>query len=281
MALSDLTILDQGEWIFYLTAPGESAILFESNVITIDYRDTVIFAIDDDPASEDLVIDQINTIYTDQVHLDKNTQANLRFYQSTDSFEYLDVYANNMLEMPVVDNLAPGSFSEPVFFSPGDHTFSVTHAEDSTEAYLSNLLMPLTAGEAKNVILYQNAQGEMQTLSVPQQNLPLAFENQLTIANLTEEEQGIDVYAINSTYSISDTPMSIKSLAYGTAGSMLIGEPQFQIVVTNTQQEDQQDTYILAESEVMTYEPEASYLILVEPDADNIGGFTITTSREF
>ncbi len=278
--LSDLQILAQGEWVFYLTEQGSTDVIYQSDAVNINFVDTFVFFVNDGATENSLVLDSISTIGSSLRHANQNAPASMKFIQSDEAITAVDVFAESSAQLQVANDLTANTLSQQYDLVADDFTFTVTDAIAQDEVYLSNLLLSLQPSEANNLVFYTNAEGNMQAVSVPQNNVPLAYENQLTLVNLTHQEQGLDIFAVNSSYSISETPTSITSLDQGQAAQLLVGGQDYQLVVTNSTQSEQDDIYILGESAMINYEQGANYLVLIETDSSDANLVNITLVRE-
>jgi len=277
-SFSDLQIMDQESYIVYLTEPGSDEVVFESSAIGLDYMQTYILAVRDDSGIRGVAIDKISNSSIVYAYADEETGARLRFYQSNNSPDNVDVYLNGINNSPTLTNFQSGILSENISLVSDTYTVTTTEAANSANVNLANLILGIDEDDSKIVLLYPDSENTYQGLVVEQQTRRLAFENKITLVNLGVMEQNIDIYFIAADETLNSTERYAKLIDYSDSAEITLLNQQYQIFVTT--EDDNENLRSLFESESMTLEANENYLMILEPDANSFSGYSLQIVKQ-
>ncbi|MFT2090228.1 hypothetical protein [Paraglaciecola sp. 2405UD69-4] len=160
--LSDNIKLDQDQYIFYITNPGETEILYTSVDQSYSVVSQYVLVIRDNTGvgSSDFTIDSIGTNGITELN-DVDSEAEFGFYNAISTNDYLPEY-QGQIDIAVtldddsevtIDNLAKGEFSVSTITANGDYSFDVSNSADG-EVYISDALLSLEENGDTTIFLY-------------------------------------------------------------------------------------------------------------------------------
>jgi hypothetical protein len=160
--LSDNIKLDQDQYIFYITLPGSSDVIYTSvdQSYTVVSQYIIVLRGNTGVGTSDFSIDSIGTNGITELQ-DVDSEAEFGFYNAIASNDYLPGY-QGLIDIDVkigddsevmIDNLSKGAFSVSTITSNGDYAFDVTNA-DTDELYISDALLSLQENADNTIFLY-------------------------------------------------------------------------------------------------------------------------------
>ena len=160
--LSDNLKLEQDQYIFYITLPGETDILYTSVDQSYSVVSQYVIVIRDNTGvgSSDFTIDSIGTNGITELQ-DVNSEAEFGFYNAISIDDYLPGYEGEIdIEVSIgdetavfIDDLAKGQFSESTLTDNGDYAYDVSNSADG-ETYISDALLSLEENADSTIFLY-------------------------------------------------------------------------------------------------------------------------------
>jgi len=277
-SFSDLQILEQDDYIIYLTQVSSDEIVFQTLPINFDYMQTYILAVRDDSGIRGIAIDKISNSSIVYSYADEETGAQLRFYQSHAKAENIDIYLDDMTTEPALINLASGSLSDNISLDSNTYTVTTTDTAQPEDINLANLLLSIDEDDSKIMLLYPDTDDVHQGLVVEQQTRKLAFENKVRLINIGAEDQTIDVYFVKADETLNTTERYVKLLDYSEHKEITLLNQQYQIFVTT--EDDNENLRSLYESEPLTLSTNENYLMIFEPDETSYSGFRLFIVEE-
>ncbi|MEP1448028.1 MAG: hypothetical protein ABJK37_18140 [Paraglaciecola sp.] len=160
--LSDNMKLEQDQYIFYITLPGSSDVIFTSVDQSYSVVSQYIIVLRDNTGvgSSDFTIDSIGINGITELQ-DVDSEAEFGFYNAISSNDYLPDYQGKIdIDVRIadttkvkIDDLAKGEFSESTITSNGDYAFDVLNSETS-ELYIKDALLSLQENADNTIFLY-------------------------------------------------------------------------------------------------------------------------------
>ncbi|MEP0355969.1 MAG: hypothetical protein ABJH06_12265 [Paraglaciecola sp.] len=160
--LSDNIKLDQDQYIFYITMPGETEVLYTSVDQSYSVVSQYVIVIRDNigVGSSDFTIDSIGTNGITELN-DVYSEAEFGFYNAIATDEYLPEYQGDIdIEVALGDenivsiaNLAKGEFSVSTITANGDYSFDANNSADGEE-YIADALLSLEENGDTTIFLY-------------------------------------------------------------------------------------------------------------------------------
>lgn len=160
--LSDNIKLDQDQYIFYITLPGSTDVIYTSVDQSYSVVSQYIIVLRDNTGvgSSDFTIDSIGINGITELQ-DVDSEAEFGFYNAISSNDYLPDYQGNIdidvrigdVSKVKIDNLAKGEFSVSTITSNGDYAFDVLNS-DSEELYIRDALLSLQENADNTIFLY-------------------------------------------------------------------------------------------------------------------------------
>ncbi|MGB0835046.1 MAG: hypothetical protein ACPGR2_11045 [Psychrobium sp.] len=276
--LSQPVVMPQGEYTFYL-ADANGTPMYQSAPINVEYQESYVLAIRDDLNGKNLVMDRFSKTSPVYHHYSQIAPATLRFYQSANALGDVDLYLGEVDNEPTLSSLTADVLSQSIVAMTGDITMSLTAAGNPEEVLFDNSLLSLTHRDDKHVFFYQDDEQVTRSLVLDQYNHISAFENHVTIVNLTAKEQPINAYLVDSENSISETPFHKDNVAFSEHVTLSSAQSQFEIVITNTPSDQSSDQFIFAQSQLIDFSPNANYLVVVEPNSSTSSGYAVSVIK--
>ena len=160
--LSDNIKLEQDQYIFYITMPGSSDVIFTSVDQSYSVVSQYIIVLRDNTGvgSSQFTIDSIGINGITELQ-DVDSEAEFGFYNAISENDYLPDY-QGLIDIDVrvgadsevkIDNLSKGQFSESTITSNGDYAFDVLNSV-SNEIYIRDALLSLKENADNTIFLY-------------------------------------------------------------------------------------------------------------------------------
>lgn len=160
--LSDNFKFEEDRYIFYITEPGKSEVIFESEEISYPYTNQYILSVRRNPGagSSPFVIDNIGNTRLDEYQA-VDDEAKIRFYNGIQRSQLLDDYNGSIsltsdiseLDAPLASNLPVGEFSDQFVVRKGDYHVSLMDGE-TNEVLLANQLVTIPKNTDRTVFYY-------------------------------------------------------------------------------------------------------------------------------
>ena len=275
--VSGLQILEQGDYRLYLTANGSSEVLFTSTEIDLGFLDTFVLAIRDNFGPSELAVDRISGFTAVVSHLNEDSEGEIQFYQSDNSIDALDIYTDIEGEA-IVNSLAADTLSGKVRLSKGAYSFSMAQTSAPTDIILKNVLLNINQGDVKTVLFYRDEEQLLQGISFDKQARPLAYENAVTVVNLANEFDDIDVFFVTADENLDTASNVIRKLEFANSSKANLVQQEYQIFVTH--QQDNGTQQLLYQTEPLTLDANLNYFLIVEPDENEFSGYRLNLIEE-
>tara|TARA_R110000751_G_scaffold15290_1_gene49271 strand:+ start:87306 stop:88775 length:1470 start_codon:yes stop_codon:yes gene_type:complete len=161
-SLSDNIKLEQDQYIFYITLPGSTDVIYTSVDQSYSVVSQYIIVLRDNTGvgSSDFTIDSIGINGITELQ-DVDSEAEFSFYNAISSNDYLPDYQGNIdidvriggVTKVTIDGLTKGEFSVSTNTSNGDYAFDVLNS-DTDELYIKDALLSLKENADNTIFLY-------------------------------------------------------------------------------------------------------------------------------
>jgi hypothetical protein len=160
--LSENMKLDQDQYIFYITLPGSTDVIYTSVDVSYSVVSQYIIVLRDNTGvgSSDFTIDSIGTNGITELQ-DVNSEAEFGFYNAISNSDYLPDYQGKIdihvrigdVSEVKIDSVNKGEFTATTITSNGDYAFDVINS-DTDELYIRDALLSLQENADNTVFLY-------------------------------------------------------------------------------------------------------------------------------
>ncbi|GAB2700660.1 DUF4397 domain-containing protein [Aliiglaciecola sp. 3_MG-2023] len=264
---------DEGSYTIYLTEPGSTDVIFESNTVSFQFASEYVLVIRSssgaiqDGIEVDLVLNSSTVSNLDDV----NASAQYRLYNSLDdgAVEFT-LEGNEDTDPSEVSANEKTDFNEIEF---GDYRLSAELTSDSSVSF-NNRLVTLNQGESKAIIVYQDADENLTSLSFDESSQPQVYDKEVVAANLVSDFIDVDLYFVRKDETIESAEYLISSIDFGESKSVTLPSDFYELVAVF---DDNEDTQILLDrTELLGLNEEANYIITIEESADSPTGYKIS-----
>ena len=271
---SDSDDFDQGDYTLYLTHAGEQTVIFESATIGFDYATEYVLAIRDTGGviEGELEIDMILNSSTVSHYADDDASSQFRIYNSLNSDGVYALLEGND-EHSYSTELAANSLTEFERIEYGDYRLS-SNLLTSTEHSFNNRLVTLNQGESKAIIIFNDENGSLTSMSFDESSLPQIYDKQLQAVNLVADFIDLDLYFVRKGETIESAEYRITSIDFGENRSITIPSDYYELIAVFDNSDDTQ--VLLDRTELLGLTEEQNYIITIEPDMDSSTGYTIS-----
>ncbi|WP_133470175.1 DUF4397 domain-containing protein [Paraglaciecola marina] len=301
--LTDNMKLDQDQYIFYITLPGETDVLYTS--VDQDYSvvSQYVIVIRDNTGvgSADFTIDSIGTNGITEL-ADVDSEAEFGFYNAISTDDYLPEYQGQIdIEVTldddgdvVIDDLEKGEFSASTITANGDYSFDVKNSADG-EIYISDALLSLQENADSTIFLYgrkdaidddedgvtdENEDGIVDDYEIVIKSLALTknssssiYSHGIQVVNLADSDDFSRVtfyFVLND--EVIDTADNLLSVLQENSGSLTLLNNTYDIFAVATI--DGTETVLDSMNLVLDENSQELYLIF-EQDIDASSGFSM------
>ena len=269
----DSDYFDEGEYTIYLTEPGSTDVIFESQTIDFAYETEYVLAMRDVSGAiqTGLVVDTILNSSSVTALTDVEADAQYRIYNSTNLTAPLAVtFGGNTDEEDVSFDLDAGELSEFTAIRYGDYRVTVTDTSGETEA-LNNKLITLNQGESKAILIYAK-DGALGAATFVESGLPQAYDKTVNFINLVDDFDDVDFYLVRNDETIDTAEYDLQNLEFGESDSEVLPSDYYEVIAVYEDENEEQ--ILLDRTSLFGFTEEENYIVTVEP-ADTATGYEI------
>ncbi len=272
---SDSDDFDEGEYTVYLTTPGSQDVIFESPTINFAFATEYVLAVRSTSGAIQNEVEVDLIINSSQVSnfADVDADSQFRLYNSLDAEELTVEFDGNN------DNSAPDQIVAANTITPfteiefGDYRLSAVGNTDSSLNF-NNRLVTLNQGESKAIVVYQDADGSLTSLSFEESNLPQVFDKQVQAVNLVPDFIDVDLYFVRKDETIESAEFLISSIDFGENKTLSLPSDFYELVAVF---DDNEDTQVLLDrTELLGINEEENYIVTIEKTDDSPTGFKVS-----
>ncbi len=271
---SELNVLAQDNYKFYLTESGTMSLVFESEPVSFSSLQTFVLITRDDPGLSGVALDQISNSTIVNSFKDVNILNKLNFYASLSLNTDIDIHINGIDEEPEISNLAMGSLSASLSLAADTYLISSSVAGESSSILVPNLLVDVRADQALTIFNYLNADDAYQTLVVEPSSRQILGETTISVVNIGEPEQDVSFYFVALDESLSTARYIFDTVDYSEHVKQTVEEQTYKIVVTTM--DDNGNLRSLDETDFLDFDPTKSHIVVLEPSETSISGYQVS-----
>jgi hypothetical protein len=276
---------------FYITYAGSDEILYQSESIYFGYTSQYIIAIRDNSGVGDspFMIEKLSQSSYIENYPDEDSGAAFNVFNGITSNEllpnyqgYISVALQQTETSETIENLSFGSLSSTLNVPFGDYQMSITG--ENNQIIAKNQRLSLPANSLKTVFFYQtveeanladddNTNDEtklyINALTVENSNRNSVYDHQISLINLIDDYDGVNVYFVRSDETIDTATYN----SYNTIASpvtLTLLNNTYDIYVVG--KEDNTDV-ILASSSVTLDENSGDLFLVMTTDSQTISGY--------
>ena len=260
-----------GDYVIYLTEPGQLTPVFESSTLNFAYQTEYVLILRESAGAlkNQLSIDTVINSSSVSNLTDINSSAQYRIYNSLDNEQALVTSLTDNLSFSENQQVAANSLGDFTLAAYGDYRISAT-LEDM---HLDNRLMSLNQGQSKALIFYQNEDNQLDVVTLAESELPQVYEHDLRLLNLVSEFSDIDLYFVKQDQTIETTSHYYKGLDFAEPGSYSLPLGYYEIVAVY--EDAQGNMQLLDRTETLQFEQSQHYIISLEADNQSATGYRL------
>lgn len=272
---SDSEDFDTGEYVLYLTEPGQSEPIFETPTINFVYDTEYVVVLRNTSGAikNNIEMDMIINSTTVGNYADADASSQYRIYNSLDNSGslHLSLDGNNGGDSDSLD-IADNSMSEFNAITFGDYRLSAQSADESGLSF-NNRLLTLNQGQSKAIILYQDSDNKLTSLSIKESTLPQVFDHQISAVNLSPDFSDIDLYFVRKDETIETAEYRISSLDFAESRTLTLPSDYYELIAVY---DDDNDTQVLLDrTELIGINQEYNYILTIEKTELSPTGYQI------
>lgn len=272
---TDSDDFDEGEYVVYLTLPGEQTPVFESPTIDFIYATeyTMVLRKTTGAIQGNVEIDLvINSSLVDN-YADAEATAQYRVYNSLDNLGSVTISFDGNVEESDTVTLQANTLSEFNATNYGDYRLSASTSEDASVAF-NNRLVTLNQGESKAIVIYQDSDNKLTSLSFTESILPQVYDHQVQVANLVSDFFDVDFYFVRKDETIETAEYRVLGLDYAQTGRIILPSDYYELIAVY---DDNNDTQVLLDrTTLLGVNEETNYIITIEKDVNSATGYVIS-----
>lgn len=264
---------DQGEYTIYLTQPGTSDVIFESQTLNFIYATEYFLTLRDVSGAiqDGLIVDTILNSSSVTALTDVEADAQYRIYNATDISTPLTVtFGGNTDEDDVSFTLGEGEISAFSAIRYGD--YRVTVSDSSGEALsLNNKLITLNQGESKAILVYEK-DGQLGAATFVESGLPQAYDKTVNFINLVPDFDDVDFYLVRNDETIDTAEYDVQNLTFAESADEVLPADYYEVIAVY--EDDNNEQVLLDRTALHGFVEDKNYIVTVEP-ADTPTGYEV------
>lgn len=264
---------DEGEYTIYLTEPGSTDVVFESQTLDFVYETEYLLTIRDVSGAiqNGVVVDTILNSSSVTALTDVEADAQYRIYNSTNADSDLTVtFGGNTDEEDVEFTLSADELSDFSEIRYGDYRVTVTDPSGELTS-LSNKLITLNQGESKAILIYEQ-DGALGAATFIESGLPQAYDKTVNFVNLVSDFDDVDFYLVRNDETIDTAEYDLQNLEFGETKTEVLPSDYYEVIAVY--EDDNEEQVLLDRTSLFGFTEEENYIVTVEP-ADTATGYEI------
>lgn len=264
---------DEGEYTIYLTEPGSTDVVFESQTLDFVYETEYLLTIRDVSGAiqNGVVVDTILNSSSVTALTDVEADAQYRIYNSTNIDSDLTVtFGGNTDEEDVEFTLSADELSDFSEIRYGDYRVTVTDPSGELTS-LSNKLITLNQGESKAILIYEQ-DGALGAATFIESGLPQAYDKTVNFVNLVSDFDDVDFYLVRNDETIDTAEYDLQNLEFGETKTEVLPSDYYEVIAVY--EDDNEEQVLLDRTSLFGFTEEENYIVTVEP-ADTATGYEI------
>jgi len=294
---------DQDDYIFYITAAGNSEILFQTNDVNFSYSNQYIIAIRENTGvgASPYMLDKMSNSSIESF-IDADSEAQFNAYNAISNHELLpdyqgvfSLFLNGVDDSPEIEALSVGELSSPVELAKGDYSVELT-ITDENDLLLKNHLLSLEENTHKTAFFYldevevdddndgnvdENGDGivdeirlDVHSLVVNNSSRNSIYDHEIKMVNLVDSSEfgAFTVYFVRNDETI-DTAVYRKAVSFASSELLYLKNNTYQVYVVA---KDNSSDIILNAFELTLDEESNEQFMVVEVDEASPTGYKVS-----
>lgn len=261
-------------YVLYLTSAGSKNIVFQSNSNAFAYETEHVLvsrpAIG--PAKNKLAIDIIGNTTAVVTLEDVNANAQFRVYNSIDSVNPANIHLGNLSDKPRFSNLVADTMSPYLETVAGDYRVSLT--DSNNNLIMRNGLVTLEQGSVKSIVFYKDANDAAAAITLTDSKLPQVFDFNFNVVNVIPNFDQISVYFVKPGQTMDSSTLYINTLNYASQSPVSLPSGEYTMFIVHKDKNN--NKILLAQTEQLTLQTGANYLLVAEPDYYADSGYKLS-----
>ncbi|GGW82546.1 DUF4397 domain-containing protein [Alteromonas halophila] len=259
---SDSDDFDSDEYTLYLTEPGATDVVFESQTIDFLYDTEYVLAVRDISGAikNGMTVDMVLNSTSVTAITDVDAASQYRVYNAT-SAPLTITLGGNTDEEDQQFTLAPDSLSEFTAIRYGDYRISA-ESEDASIGALNNKLVTLNQSESKAILLYQTSDA-LNAATFIESSLPQTYDKTVNFINLSPDIDDLDVYMVRNDETIDTAQYSVQNLSPAESTSDILPPDYYEVIAVY--EDDNGEQTLLDRTPLIGFNEEQNYIVTLEP----------------
>lgn len=261
----------EGEYVIYLTAPGEQEVLFESQEIDFNFTSDYVMMVRNTTGANDnnLVIDFVLNSTSIEANQNVTATSQFRVYSALANDDELTITLDSTVDEPVTQTLTVGELSAFTSVDYGDYQVTATATTMSNYGF-DNRLLTLNQGVSKTLLVFENDAQELTSIEVEDSALPQSFEHEVNVANILAEYNDVDVYFVRQDETVESAEYKLTNVSYGDVRTITLPNAFYSIVAVY---EDALGvSSLLYRSELEDFTDDDVVVVAIEAEAESTSG---------
>lgn len=259
-----------GDYVLYLTEPGSEEVLFESQEVSFNFESDYFISVRNTTGAntDNLVIDIILNSTNSAAEQHVTATAQFRVYNALNDNVNLDIAISDGVD-EFTSSVTGGQLSAFTSVEFGDYQISATSIDsqsNETQFNFDDRLMTLNQGDSKTVVVFEDPNLGLTSLTMDDSTLPQSFQHQVSIANLLPEFNDIDIYFVRNDETIDSAQYKTSGLDYADSRSITVPNDYYSIVVVY--EDNLGIESLLFRSDLISFNEDAVYIVTIEPDSE-------------
>ncbi|QYJ99394.1 hypothetical protein K0J45_09460 [Shewanella alkalitolerans] len=262
---TEAVMLDTGEYVLYLTEPGESQPVFHTStmVLTSETVNKLVLHNSFGPGEPKLVVDNVDSTGTPVGYVNQDADAEFRVYNAMNQARSLDLQLSSDAQNINLTALTPNTLSDFSAIDYNDYGVSVFDT-GSADLLANNLLVTFNQDESKTLVIYDNQAGETLGMTIAHDHRPNAFEHTLTVANLIDTYDSLDLYLVRDGETIDTAAYKLTYLSFTELAQINLPTGDYDISLVH--KEDNGTLTLVYQSDAQAIDQTGNYTLVLSRD---------------
>ncbi|MCG9746372.1 hypothetical protein [Shewanella sp. Isolate8] len=264
-------MLDTGEYLLYLTEPGQAEPVFRTGtlILTSETVNKLVIHNSFGPGEPKLIVDNVDSTGTPVAYVNQDADAEFRVYNALNQDSALDLQLSSDAESVLLPGLSHHALSDFKAIDYNDYGVSV-FSSDTNELLANNLLVTFNQDESKTLVIFDNAVGQTLGMTIAHDHRPNAFEHTLSVANLIDSFDSLDLYFVRPGETIDTAVYKLTYLSFTELAQINLPSGDYDISLVH--KEENGTLTLVYQSGAMAIDQTGNYtLVLSRDDTQPLG----------
>lgn len=263
---------DEGEYVIYVTLPGEQEVLFTSQEINFNASSDYILVLRNTSGADQdsIVLDVILNTTSVGSYQDSEATAQYRIYNALPEGQDLDIGISTSSNESITSQVAAKTLTEFADIEFGDYQITASVSSEPSINF-NNRLLTLNQGESKTLVVFNDEQEGLTAISLVDSSLPQAFDHEVNVANLVSDFEDVDVYFVRTDETVESAEIRMTNLDYAESRSLIVPNGFYSIVVIY--EDALENETLLYRGEYEELEEDILYMLTIEEDDSSATGY--------